>query len=73
MTRNRFVRVGILVVVTAVVSVATFVPLGASSSSTPRRTPSPAIRHRAQRPALAPHHCIVRVPGDDIATDDSGV
>ena len=54
MTRNRLVRVGILVVVTAVVGVATFVPLGSGSSSAQNGTPSPAA---------AVHHCITRVAG----------
>jgi len=64
MTRNRFARVGILVAVTAVVSVAAFVPLGSGSSSAQNGTPSLAV---------AAHHCITRVSGDDIPVDDTGV
>ena len=64
MTRYRLVRVAILVAVTAVVGVATFVPLGSGSSSAQYGTPSPAV---------AVHHCITRVGGDDIPTDDTGV
>ena len=83
MTRHRFVRVGVLVAVTAVVSVATFVLLGSGSSSAQNGTLSPAVRnaqvasgalrHRVQRHAAAVHHCIVRVVGDDIPTNDTGL
>jgi len=78
MTRNRFVRVGILVAVTAVISVAAFVPLGSGSSSAKNGTLAPAVRaqvaagafrNRVQRHALAPHHCITRVHTDDIPAD----